>query len=376
MSDAHKHNGNSNDDTKQSPSSHPQNRPVSRAFDLEPNPFEQSFSNTRSSASSSNDDRQHEKDDKSKDMDAKPVLPSVAALSSPTDAYSWTDLAPGSLRSGPLSPAMLQGPQQHHQPNLGSYDPTRAFGRTGLTPSTGLTPLVGPISFPPPSPNTAAFLAMVTNHSNSNSNANPATITPNTFSAITGMLHPSNPSQQGAIAPSVTTTAPTSSAAVSSSIPAGANPGLMSQPYQYSPQNSNGFSAASPSTANAAANGLFLLSQAHQELTKREEAARADANATTRRTSKRKSVDAALPPPLTSSAISKKPRANFTRKRGKSTADEDESGDDEGDLEDMNDKSHSNNRKPETEEEKRRNFLERNRQGKFTNLLLICFFKS
>lgn len=114
----------------------------------------------------------------------KPLLPPVASITSPageTNAYPWSAGLTSSLRSGPLSPAMLAGPQSSH------FDPN-SF-RTGFTPDlsnfkTGLTPLGGGMSFPPPSPNTAAFLAaMVNNTSGAPSSA--ATITPNTLSALT-----------------------------------------------------------------------------------------------------------------------------------------------------------------------------------------------
>ena len=372
------------------PQPRPPPRPVNRSFDLEPNPFEQSFSSTRTDSSDrKNDEKSQNGDDipnkNKQDGEPKPVLPSLAALSSPSDGYSWSDLA-GSLRSGPLSPAMLQGPQQPQQPpssnplSLNPYDHSRAFGRTGLTPSTGLTPLVGgPVSFPPPSPNTAAFLALVTNNSSAPQlQPTPATITPNTLSAITGMLNPAQNNQSsGSIAPSATTSSNSQGIAASASHQQ--NHGLSvshiaSNGYQYG-SGSNGYGSNSASTAaNTAANGLFLLSQAHQELTKREEAqARADANAGSRRGSKRKSVD--VPPAQTSSrAPSKRPRANSSRgnKRGKSSIasqeDDDDSDDSMGSEPEKN-TSQSGSKKPETEEEKRRNFLERNRQGMFRRLV-------
>ncbi|KAF8592471.1 hypothetical protein K439DRAFT_1625838 [Ramaria rubella] len=390
------------------PSSRPPPRPVNlrSSFDLEPNPFEQSFSNTRSSSSaesdSKSDDKHHTSDDqaqKSKPDSGtpKPVLPSLAALSSPSDGYTWSDLA-GSLRSGPLSPAMLPGPQQPQQQQtasmpLGSYDPTRSFGRTGLTPSTGLTPLVGgPVSFPPPSPNTAAFLAMVTNTSStSQMGSTPATITPNTLNAITGMMNPTQSQQSAAIAPSATTSSP-NSGAITTAAPQQQPHHTLSvthiptQGYQYAQhhngQQPNGYAPTSAANAaNAAANGLFLLSQAHQELTKREEAqARAgqgaagvDSQQQNRRGSKRKSIDG---PPVSAAPsrapTAKRPRANTRNgRRGKASTGSPEDDDDSVDEDEMRaaveeSERHSQangNKKPETEEEKRKNFLERNRQA-------------
>ncbi|PWY98408.1 hypothetical protein BCV70DRAFT_153498, partial [Testicularia cyperi] len=59
----------------------------------------------------------------------KPLLPPVASITSPageTSQYPWSAGLTSSLRSGPLSPAMLAGPQSSH------FDPN-SF-RTGFTP--------------------------------------------------------------------------------------------------------------------------------------------------------------------------------------------------------------------------------------------------
>ncbi|KAH6915272.1 hypothetical protein BKA70DRAFT_1396490 [Coprinopsis sp. MPI-PUGE-AT-0042] len=111
-------------------------------FDLEPNPFEQSFATGSSSnvrnASPNNRDSNGSSSADSNKMDtsgpndvrvsrppsrtshnrsaspSRPVLPPLASISSPADpSYAWgasySDI--NSLRSGPLSPAMLAGPQ-------------------------------------------------------------------------------------------------------------------------------------------------------------------------------------------------------------------------------------------------------------------------
>jgi ATF/CREB family transcription factor len=201
------------------------------------------------------------------------------------------------------------------------------------------------------------------NNASANSNA---TITPNTLSAITGVLNSSS-AQYSSV-----THAPTTSSHLSTSITANQENG--DPPY-----------LSTSSAASTAANGLYLLSQAHQELTKREEAqARANnvANATNgRRGTKRKSYDAASPPPQsapTARAQSqqhtspvKRARANTvtsvsTNGRGKASTDDEEDEEDEDD-DDMppsqNPGGRKQTKKPETEEEKRRNFLERNRQA-------------
>ncbi len=110
-------------------------------FSLEPNPFEQSFGNPSSETPGS-----------------KSLLPPVASLTSPSASllgvtvsaggYSWSN----SLRSGPLSPAMLGGPvgpADYFDPAIrGSFPtPNESSLRTGLTPGGGGS------MFPVPSPN-------------------------------------------------------------------------------------------------------------------------------------------------------------------------------------------------------------------------------
>lgn len=114
---------------------------VHNPFSLEPNPFEQSFGSN------------------SGETPGKSLLPPVASLTSPAlpgssagGGYNWTN----SLRSGPLSPAMLPGP-------TGSNDYFDSIGRGFPTPNesslrTGLTPGGGGSMFPAPSPNSQALL--------------------------------------------------------------------------------------------------------------------------------------------------------------------------------------------------------------------------
>lgn len=114
---------------------------VHNPFSLEPNPFEQSFSGN------------------SNETPGKSLLPPVASLTSPalpgassSGGYNWSN----SLRSGPLSPAMLPGP-------TGSNDYFDNIGRGFPTPNesslrTGLTPGGGGSMFPAPSPNSQALL--------------------------------------------------------------------------------------------------------------------------------------------------------------------------------------------------------------------------
>ena len=118
-------------------------------FSREPNPFEQSFGNPSSEAPAN-----------------KSLLPPVAALTSPAPlagegpsvgGYNWA----GSLRSGPLSPAMLGGPVGAGPGDY--FDPSlRGSFPSGVTPNesslrTGLTPGGGGSMFPAPSPNSQAI---------------------------------------------------------------------------------------------------------------------------------------------------------------------------------------------------------------------------
>ncbi|EIW82475.1 hypothetical protein CONPUDRAFT_136968 [Coniophora puteana RWD-64-598 SS2] len=413
------------DKHQQQQSSQP--RKIRSDFDLEPNPFEQSFSrpshvrhtsaannrdtNTSSPVSvgkSSDKDRPSSAASKNDARSAspRPVLPPLAALASPSEnGYNWqfSSLA-NSLRAGPLSPAMLAGPQQGSDSNSHlPFDPssfrtglTPRSGltpRTGLTPGTGLTPLVGgPVSFPPPSPNTAAFLALM-NNSSANSGSN-ATITPNTLSAITGVLNGSNGQQYNNSTPHVPSSLSTSHTAKqednngNSNGNSGGDNAINSNNNSSTSQESQYLANASNAAATAA-NGLYLLSQAHQELTKREEA-QARANGATpavngKRGAKRKSYDLDSPPPPPAPtartanqgpAPTKRARANTatsttsTGGLGKNSLDgeeeeeeEDFDDDDEQERHQQNPQGGRKQKKPETEEEKRKNFLERNRQA-------------
>jgi len=112
-------------------------------FSLEPNPFEQSFGNPSTETPR-----------------GFPGLPSVASLTSPApigaDGTPGWHLGGNSLRSGPLSPAMLTGPA-----NPTSYFDDQ-FRPSFPTPNesslrTGLTPGGGGSMFPAPSPSSQAI---------------------------------------------------------------------------------------------------------------------------------------------------------------------------------------------------------------------------
>ena len=232
----------------------------------------------------------------------KPLLPPLASITSPageTHPYPWSAALTSSLRSGPLSPAMLAGPQNSH------FDPN-SF-RTGFTPDlsnfkTGLTPLGGGISFPPPSPNTAAFLAAMVNNTSTPSTS-AATITPNTLSTLTNAANAASAapsidpaSAAGPGAGSALSTQPQNFAgrptdahnafdlAFSRSFPhakapqqsgsklkaqvkadshRNISPEMMQKPLQGANGDANG-------DQQNAASGLFLLSRAHDEISKRD----------------------------------------------------------------------------------------------------------
>jgi ATF/CREB family transcription factor len=194
------------------------------------------------------------------------------------------------------------------------------------------------------------------------------TITPGTLSAITGALSAQNASHHG---PSPLSMSQSRNAPNASSYNSNGNNNSGSA-------NGTGenYAALAASAANTAANGLFLLSQAHQELTKREEAQREAAagqvGANGKRGTKRKSSDAP-PPPAPAKTQPKRTRAQQapvkSHKRSESISEDEEEDDmEDDDMEEPSGPPSKNGRtnaqkKPETEEEKRKNFLERNRQA-------------
>ncbi|KAI0019313.1 Aft1 HRA domain-containing protein [Xylariomycetidae sp. FL0641] len=119
---------------------------------LEPNPFEQSFGTGGGSGGTV-------------ETPGGTKLPSVAALTSPSSLLPGGGNTPfnwggGSLRTGPLSPAMLSGPANDY------FGDTSHTLRGGFTPNesslrTGLTPGGSGSMFPAPSPNSQALYAQL-----------------------------------------------------------------------------------------------------------------------------------------------------------------------------------------------------------------------
>jgi ATF/CREB family transcription factor len=155
------------------------------------------------------------------------------------------------------------------------------------------------------------------------------------------------------------------------------------------------YAQQSANAASQAANGLFLLSQAHQELSKREEEGRGPSPLTAKRTSvgavppgsgKGPGPVPNLPGPSGSGGQKRKSDADLNGagtggkggKKGKKAdavaaaaiMKKDESASPSFSMMDDDDDGEVRmiNGKPETEEDKRKNFLERNRQGR------SCFF--
>ncbi|BGP40206.1 Transcription factor [Rhodotorula kratochvilovae] len=153
----------------------------------EPNPFEQSFGPLAGSAgpkasdgSASASGRRARSTSPSSLMPrATPGgtqrLPPLSLMQTPGGELSAFGWGVDSLRTGPLSPALLNAPTG----TSGLYDPSALGGRTGLTPlvagaaGAGATPAgaAGAVSFPPPSPATAALFAMMTNNTPGTSDA-------------------------------------------------------------------------------------------------------------------------------------------------------------------------------------------------------------
>jgi ATF/CREB family transcription factor len=122
-------------------------QPGGGSLSLEPNPFEQSFGGG------------------APETPGGTKLPSVHALTSPSSLLPGANATPfnwggGSLRTGPLSPAMLSGPANDyfgdtHHLRGGFPTPNESSLRSGLTPGGGGS------MFPAQSPGSQAFMAQL-----------------------------------------------------------------------------------------------------------------------------------------------------------------------------------------------------------------------
>ncbi|KAF9103142.1 hypothetical protein BGX29_003738 [Mortierella sp. GBA35] len=131
-------------------------------LDMEPNPFEQSFAGGAKSEKSGSSGPNTETGVET----PKPVLPSIASMSgrlAPSNEFGWDTQ---SLRMGPLSPSMLEGPQQpidvdgkttQNPLPIGSFPPAASSITTVFTSGPPMAEnglpfvgLPGPLPVPPP----------------------------------------------------------------------------------------------------------------------------------------------------------------------------------------------------------------------------------
>jgi len=137
------------------------NNPAAKHLDSEPNPFERSFSGKTPYEMVQMNRRARSISPKSSHGAAMPLpghqskLPPFGTMSTPSnDFFDWGLGGTDSLRSGPLSPSMLNGPAYGNS-NISAFDPSTI--RTGLTPGNGIS------NYAPHSPATQALFAMMTN---------------------------------------------------------------------------------------------------------------------------------------------------------------------------------------------------------------------
>lgn len=202
----------------------------------EPNPFENAFGNPA-------------------ETPGKPQLPGVTSLTSPASLLPGnTPGWPGSLRSGPLSPAMLSGPNgstndyfnsDHHF--AGSFPtPNESSLRTGLTPGGGGS------MFPQPSPNSQAVYNQL-----QNGGATPGTLDFHRTAMTARAQSQVNSYNNNNLNQPAATSQPQQNPNI--------QPDLDSKPYnpngpsQHQQDNHDPFGSHQ---TNDAANGLFMLAQA------------------------------------------------------------------------------------------------------------------
>jgi len=350
----------------------------------------------------------------------------------------------GPANGGPGAAAARQTDGQ--PPSEGTFD-SNTF-RTGFTPGagTGFTPGYSSLmsgnfasSLPMPSPNTAAFLNMVTNstplgdgsgadqaqqgqqqqqpHDGQPSHP-PSAIPPHLQHASGshhGLSHLQN-GQQDTITPGTLSALTGVYNDMNRGVPPGPHPPQFFQPgMQQHPSAAHlppgthhphphghgvDYAQQSANAASQAANGLFLLSQAHQELSKREEEVRGTPLMGKRGVSgvpanarpPQPPAGVAPPPPMSNTMSVGPPpmgaaggqkrksdagsgKGSATKKGKKTSTPEkfDSTSPNFEDSDDDNDGIDKKTGKPETEEEKRKNFLERNRQGKSCSVCASCF---
>ncbi|KAF2224066.1 Aft1 HRA domain-containing protein, partial [Elsinoe ampelina] len=196
-------------------------------FNKEPNPFESAFGGS--------------------DTPGKTQLPGVTSLTSPAPLLGGSTPGwPGSLRSGPLSPAMLTGPTNNDYFNsdhhfAGSFPtPNESSLRTGLTPGGGGS------MFPQPSPNSQAMFNAIQSGG----------ATPGTLDFHRTAMHARAASQNQTSTYNMPSTNATTSAPEPNIQPNLDNKGFTAANQQQSQRDQ-----FEQHDANDAANGLFMLAQ-------------------------------------------------------------------------------------------------------------------
>lgn len=196
----------------------------------EPNPFENAFGNPA-------------------ETPGKTQLPGVTSLTSPASLLpgitpNWA----GSLRQGPLSPAMLTGPTGSND----YFNSDHHFGGSFPTPNesslrSGLTPGGGGSMFPQPSPNSQALYNQL-----QSGGATPGTLDFHR-TAMTARAQTQSNTYNGLQQPAVT-----SAAQQNPNI----QPDLDSKPYPPTSAPQDNQDPFGSHQTNDAANGLFMLAQA------------------------------------------------------------------------------------------------------------------
>lgn len=319
----------------------------SGSLSLEPNPFEQSFGGGSGP-----------------ETPGGTKLPPVASLTSPSSLLPGSNNTPfnwggGSLRTGPLSPAMLSGPANDYFSDnhmRGGFTPNESSLRSGLTPGGSGS------MFPASSPNSQALFAQLASGG----------ATPNTIDFHRTALSAAAKREQAtsaAVVPAQTTTAPAADMANGAAVKA--------EPKAFDPHD------------NDAANGLFLLAQGRntgpqgQAAPAPAKGAAAKANGATEATNA--SDEPAKPNTRAKGKKGQAAAATNTRRKAEeppakappakkakgvpAPPPSDEPSEDEGDDDDEN-----GPRSKMTDEEKRKNFLERNRYVSFHVLFGVASY--
>lgn len=322
------------------------NQPVN-AYTAEPNPFESQFGQPS-------------------ETPGKNLLPPVASLTSPQSLLPGGTPGWGSLRSGPLSPAMLAGPT-----GTNDYFGEAPFSRGFPTPNesslrTGLTPGGGGSMFPAPSPNTQALFNSL---QSGGGGATPGTLD---FLRTVTRASAANPPFSGPTSqPAAEAVAPQANMESSHPDADAANGLYMLAQANSSLRNNQFANQPPPSIQTALNNGAGPQSQQTSPLTKN----RNSIGSVGGETAAGSESDPAEPTKPAAKGAKKKAAANGRRKaedtpakapankRAKTTAIKQQEPEEEEMMDDMDEdmEDETKDGRKMTDEEKRKNFLERNR---------------